>query len=33
MTYYEWINSFDELKTGPRNEELLNKLYNKHFLE
>lgn len=27
MTYYEWINSFDELKTGPRNEELLNKLY------
>lgn len=27
MTYYEWINCFDKLKNGPRNEELLNQLY------
>lgn len=27
MTYYEWINNFDILKNGPRNEELLDKLY------
>lgn len=27
MTYYEWINYFNTLKTGPRNEEILNKLY------
>ena len=30
MTYYEWISTFEELKTGPRNEELLNKLYDKN---
>ena len=29
MTYYEWITAFDELKSGPRNEELLNNLYKK----
>lgn len=29
MTYYEWVSSFDELKNGPRNEELLNNLYKK----
>lgn len=28
MTYYEWINSFDILKSGPRDEVLLEKLYN-----
>lgn len=28
MTYYEWINSFDILKSGPRDEILLEKLYN-----
>lgn len=27
MTYFEWINSFDQLKTGTRNEDLLNTLY------
>lgn len=27
MTYYEWINCFYKLKTGPRDEELLNHLY------
>lgn len=27
MTYYEWINSFEILKNGPRDEELLDKLY------
>ena len=27
MTYFEWINSFDQLKNGTRNEELLNTLY------
>lgn len=30
MTYYEWINYFDILKTGPRNEEILDKLYKSH---
>lgn len=29
MTYYKWITAFDELKSGPRNEELLNNLYKK----
>lgn len=29
MTYYEWITTFDKLKNGPRNEELLNNLYKK----
>ena len=28
MTYYEWINSFEILKSGPRDEVLLEKLYN-----
>lgn len=27
MTYYEWINDFDLLKHGPRNDSLLNTLY------
>ena len=29
MTYYEWVTVFDELKSGPRNEALLNNLYKK----
>lgn len=28
MTYYEWINNFDSLKQGPRNDLLLDNLYN-----
>lgn len=27
MTYYEWINTFDQLKDGPRNDEIINNLY------
>lgn len=28
MTYYEWVASLEQLKTGPRDEVLLDKLYN-----
>ncbi len=28
MTYYEWINNFDSLKQGPRNDLLLDNLYS-----
>lgn len=28
MTYYEWINNLEKLKTGPRDEVLLDTLYN-----
>lgn len=28
MIYYEWINNFDSLKQGPRNDLLLDNLYN-----
>lgn len=28
MTYYEWINNIEQLKTGARNDALLDTLYN-----
>lgn len=28
MTYYEWITNIEQLKKGPRDEELLKTLYN-----
>lgn len=27
MTYYEWVSKLEELKTGPRNEEIIQNLY------
>lgn len=28
MTYFEWIANLEKLKTGPRDENILNQLYN-----
>ena len=28
MTYFEWISNLEKLKTGPRDETILNTLYN-----
>ncbi|MBQ7137042.1 MAG: hypothetical protein IJO43_03615 [Bacilli bacterium] len=28
MTYYDWVESLEQLKTGPRNDSLLDTLYN-----